>query len=68
MFNMFLILSLLIVILEFIRGYVLEKYYNEYILRSGFIYMYYFVNDKFIYDIGIVKVELGKCYSNYLDI
>lgn len=66
MFNMFLILSLLIVILEFIRGYVLEKYYNEYILKSGFIY--YFVNDKFIYDIGIVKVELGKCYSNYLDI
>lgn len=37
MFNMCLILSLLIVILEFIRGYVLEKYYNEYILRSGFI-------------------------------
>lgn len=65
MFNMSLISSLLIVIPEFTRGYVPEKYYNEHTSRSGSIY--YFVNDEFIRDIGTVKVELGKCHSNHLD-
>lgn len=65
MFNMSPISSLLTVIPEFTRGYVPEKYYNEHTSRSGS--RYYFVNDKFIHDIGTVKVELGKCHSNHLD-
>lgn len=64
MFNMSPISSLLTVIPEFTRGYVPEKYYNEHTSCGS---IYYFVNDKFIHDIGTVKVELGKCHSNHLD-